>query len=76
MTMKNTFKIGQYVELKNDNHNGIGSKGDKVVILAKLFKPVDGWECIVRFANGATEGFLEKDLKLATKTLDRIVVVK
>lgn len=74
--MKNTFKIGQYAELKNDNHNGIGSKGDKVVILAKLFKPVDGVELICRFANGATEGFLQRELKLATKTLDKIVVVK
>ena len=35
--MKNTFKVGQYVELKNDNHNGIGSKGDKAYILAKAF---------------------------------------
>ncbi|QYS24422.1 hypothetical protein [Enterococcus phage VEsP-2] len=73
---KSDFKLGQYLELKHDNLGGIGNKGDKVVLLAKLFKPVDGWECIVRFANGATEGFLEKDLKLATKTLDRIVVVK
>lgn len=73
---KSEFKLGQYLELKYDNLGGIGNKGDKVVLLAKLFKPVDGWECIVRFANGATEGFLEKDLKLATKTLDRIVIVK
>lgn len=73
---KSDFKLGQYLELKHDNLGGIGNKGDKVVLLAKLFKPVDGWECIVRFANGATEGFLEKDLKLATKTLDRIVIVK
>lgn len=73
---KSDFKLGQYLELKHDNLGGIGNKGDKVVLLAKLFKPVDGWECIVRFANGATEGFLEKDLKLSTKTLDRIVVVK
>lgn len=74
--MKNTFKIGQYAELKNDNHNGIGSKGDKVVILAKLFKLVDGVELICRFANGATEGFLQRELKLATKTLDRITLIK
>jgi hypothetical protein len=73
---KSDFKLGQYLELKHDNLGGIGNKGDKVVLLAKLFKPVDGWECIVRFTNGATEGFLEKDLKLATKTLDRIVIVK
>lgn len=74
--MKNTFKTGQYVELKNDNHNGIGSKGDKVYILAKVFKPIDGVELICRFANGCTEGFLERELKLATKTLDKITVVK
>jgi hypothetical protein len=76
MRMKNRFKIGQYVELKNDNHNGIGSKGDKVVILAKLFKLVDGVDLICRFSNGCTEGFLQRELKLATKTLDRITLIK
>lgn len=74
--MKNTFNVGQYVELKNDNHKGIGNKGDKVYILAKVFKPIDGVELICRFPNGATEGFLECELKLATKTLDRITVIK
>lgn len=74
--MKNTLNVGQYVELKNDNHNGIGNKGDKVYILAKVFKPIDGVELICRFANGATEGFLQRELKLATKTLDKIVIVK
>lgn len=74
--MKNTFKIGAYAELKNDNHNGIGKKGDKVYILAKLFKPIDGVELICRFANGATEGFLQRELKLTTKTLDKITVIK
>lgn len=74
--MKNTFNLGQYVELKNDNLNGIGNKGDKVYILAKVFKPIDGVELICRFANGATEGFLQRELKLATKTLDKIIVVK
>lgn len=74
--MKNTFNVGQYVELKNDNHNGIGNKGDKVMVLAKLYKPVDGWEIIVRFANGATEGLLERQLKMTTKTLDKITLIK
>lgn len=74
--MKNNFKIGTYVELKNDNLNGIGNKGDKVYILAKVFKPIDGVELICRFANGATEGFLQRELKLATKTLDKITLIK
>lgn len=74
--MKNNFKIGAYAELKNDNLNGIGNKGDKLYILAKVFKPVDGVELICRFANGATEGFLQRELKLATKTLDRITLIK
>ncbi|MGV2809940.1 hypothetical protein [Enterococcus faecalis] len=74
--MKNNFKIGTYVELKNDNLNGIGNKGDKVYILAKVFKPIDGVELICRFANGATEGFLQRELKLATKTLDKIAIIK
>lgn len=64
------------MELKNDNLNGIGNKGDKVIVLAKLYKPVDGWEVIVRFANGTTEGLLERQLKKAVKTLDKIIVVK
>jgi len=74
--MKSTIKVGQFMELKNDNLNGIGNKGDKVMVLAKLYKPVDGWEIIVRFANGATEGLLERQLKMTTKTLDRITVIK
>lgn len=74
--MKTTFKVGQYVELKNDNLNGIGNKGDKVYILAKVFKPIDGVELICRFANGATEGFLQRELKLATKTIDKITLIK
>ena len=74
--MNSKYNIGQYLELKNDNHNGIGNKGDKVYVLAKVFKPVDGVEVICRFPNGATEGFLERELKLATKTLDRITVIK
>ncbi len=74
--MKSTIKVGQFMELKNDNVNGIGNKGDKVYILAKVFKPVDGVELICRFANGATEGFLQRELKLATKTLDRITIIK
>lgn len=74
--MKNNFKIGAYAELKNDNLNGIGNKGDKVMVLAKLYKPVDGYEVVVRFANGTTEGLLERQLKKAVKTLDKIIVVK
>lgn len=74
--MQSTIKVGQYMELKNDNLNGIGNKGDKVMVLAKLYKPVDGWEVIVRFANGTTEGLLERQLKKAVKTLDRITVIK
>lgn len=74
--MNTTFKVGQYVQLKNDNLNGIGNKGDKVYILAKVFKPIDGVELICRFANGATEGFLQRELKLATKTLDKIILIK
>lgn len=74
--MKTTFNVGQYVQLKNDNLNGIGNKGDKVYILAKVFKPIDGVELICRFVNGATEGFLQRELKLATKTLDKITLIK
>lgn len=74
--LQSRFNVGQYLELKNDNHNGIGNKGDKVYVLAKAFKPVDGVELICRFPNGATEGFLEHELKLPTKTLDRITVIK
>lgn len=66
------MNIGNVVELKRDNINGVGSKGDKGVLLYKLYEPVDGWQYMVRLYNGATEGFLEKDLRLATKSIDKV----
>lgn len=66
------MNIGNVVELKRDNINGVGNKGDKGVLLYKLYKPVDGWEYMVRLYSGATEGFLEKDLTLAPKTIDKV----
>lgn len=66
------MNIGNVVELKRDNLNGIGNKGDKGVILYKLYEPVDGWEYMVKLYSGSTEGFLEKDLKLAVKTIDKV----
>lgn len=66
------MNIGNVVELKRNNLNGIGNKGDKGVLLYKLYKPVDGYEYMVRLYSGATEAFLEKDLKLATKTIDKV----
>lgn len=68
-----TMNIGNVVELKRDNLNGIGNKGDKGVLLYKLYEPVDGWEYMVKLYSGSTEGFLEKDLKLSVKTLDKII---
>ena len=67
------MNIGNVVELKRDNLNGIGSKGDKGVLLYKLYKPVDGYEYMVKLYSGSTEAFLEKDLKLSVKTLDKII---
>lgn len=69
------MNIGNVVELKRNNLNGLGNKGDKGVILYKLYKPVDDYEYMVRLYNGSTEAFLEKDLKLSTKTLDKISFV-
>lgn len=66
------MNIGNVVELKRDNLNGIGNKGDKGVLLYKLYEPVDGWEYMVRLYNGTTEAFLEKDLTLSVKTLDKV----
>ena len=66
------MNIGNVVELKRDNLNGLGNKGDKGVLLYKLYEPVDGWEYMVRLYSGSTEGFLEKDLKLAVKTIDKV----
>ena len=60
------------VELKEDNLNGLGNKGDKGILLYKLYEPVDGWEYMVRLYSGSTEAFLEKDLRLAVKTLDKV----
>lgn len=67
-----TIKIGNVVELKRDNLNGIGNKGDKGVLLYKLYEPVDGWEYMVKLYSGSTEAFLEKDLKLAVKNIDKV----
>lgn len=67
------MNIGNVVELKRDNLNGIGNKGDKGILLYKLYEPVDGWEYMVKLYSGTTEAFLEKDLKLAAKTLDKII---
>ena len=66
------MNIGNVVELKRDNLTGIGNKGDKGVLLYKLYEPVDGWEYVVKLYRGSTEGFLEKDLKLAVKTIDKV----
>lgn len=68
------MNIGHVVELKRDNLNGIGNKGDKGVLLYKMYRPVDGYEVLVRLENGATEGFLEKDLQLSVKTIDKLNV--
>lgn len=70
-----TINIGNIVELKEDNLNGLGNKGDKGVLLYKLYKPVDGWECMVRLYSGSTEAFLEKDLRLSVKVLDKVNLV-
>ena len=67
------MNIGNVVELTRDNLGGIGNKGDKGVLLYKLYEPVDGWEYVVKLYSGSTEGFLEKDLKLSVKTLDKII---
>ena len=69
------MNIGNVVELKRDNLNGLGNKGDKGVLLYKLYEPVDGWEYGVRLYSGTTEAFLEKDLRLAVKTLDKVNLV-
>lgn len=67
------IKVGNVVELKRDNLNGLGDKGEKGVVLYKLYEPVDGWEYMVKLYSGTTEAFLEKDLKLSVKTLDKII---
>lgn len=68
------MNIGNVVELKRDNLNGLGCKGDKGVLLYKLYKPVDGYKYMVQLYNGYTEGFDEKDLTLSVKTLDKIII--
>lgn len=66
------MNIGQSVELKRNNLGGIGNKGDKGIVLYKLYNPIDGYEYMVKLFSGSTEAFNEKDLKLAVKTLDKI----
>lgn len=69
------MNIGNVVELKRDNLNGIGNKGDKGVLLYTLYEPVDGWEYMVKLYSGTTEAFLEKDLKLSVKNIDKVNIV-
>lgn len=69
------INIGNVVELKRDNLEGMGCKGEKGVVLYKLYNPVDGWDYMVKLYSGSTEAFLEKDLKLAVKTIDKILTV-
>lgn len=69
------MNIGNVVELKEDNLTEVGNKGDKGVLLYKLYKPVDGWEYMVKLYSGATEAFLEKDLRLAVQKLDKVNLV-
>ena len=69
------IKVGNIIELKRDNLNGIGNKGEKGVLLYKLYEPVDGWEYMVRLYSGSTEAFLEKDLRLAVQKLDKVNLV-
>lgn len=66
------IKVGNIIELKRDNLEGFGCKGEKGVVLYKLYKPVDGYELMVKLYSGSTEAFLEKDLKVAVKTLDKV----
>ena len=69
------MNVGNIVELKRDNLEGVGNNGDKGVLLYKLYKPVDGWEYMVKLYSGATEAFLEKDLRLAVQKLDKVNLV-
>lgn len=69
------MNIGNVVELKRDNLNGLGNKGDKGVLLYKMYKPVDGYKYMVKLYKGSTEGFDEKDLKLAVKNIDKVNIV-
>ena len=66
------IKVGNIIELKRDNLQGIGRKDEKGVVLYKLYKPVDGYEYMVRLYSGSTEAFLEKDLRVSIKTLDKV----
>lgn len=66
------MNVGNIIELKRDNLNGVGNRGDKGIVLYKLYEPVDGYEIMVKLFSGSTEGFLEKDLKLAVKNIDKV----
>ena len=66
------MNIGNVVELKRDNLNGVGNRCDKGIVLYKLYEPVDGYEIMVKLFSGSTEAFLQKDLKLAAKNIDKV----
>lgn len=69
------INVGNIIELKRDNLEGMGCKGEKGVVLYKLYNPVDGWDYMIRLYSGTTEAFLEKDLNLVVKTLDKIIIL-
>lgn len=66
------MKVGQPVTLKRDNLNGVGNKGDTGFVKDLLYKPIDGWEVLVKLSNGGTEGFMKKDLEKSVKQLTRV----
>lgn len=63
------MNVGQRVRLKRSNLSGKGEKGVSGTIVSLLYKPIDDWECIVRFDDGGTEGFMFKDLEKKIKSL-------
>lgn len=66
------FVNGQRVELKNNNLEGIGRKGQRGIVVSQLYRPVDGYDLLVRFDDGTTEGFYKTKLQKVIKQLTRL----
>lgn len=66
------MNVGQAIQLRRDNLNGVGNKGDTGFVKDLLYKPMDGWEVLVKLSNGGTEGFMFEDLEKQIKHLTRV----
>lgn len=70
------FHKGDRIRLKRTNYEGVGNTGDEGVITSLLFKDVDGYDVVVRFDNGKTEGFRNGQIEKVLKSVDTFQITR